>query len=114
MQELFDKMKEYLNMDSEISFEEFDHYYKNVIAFLNDDWTNLNEEETMHMLFILDNLKSNSEDRAKRKLKEAKKYQKIAQRTEIWAAALIKRLREVFGLSEEEISKRYEAIYEAV
>lgn len=28
MQELFDKMKEYLNMDTEISFEEFDGYYK--------------------------------------------------------------------------------------
>ncbi|MFY0545158.1 hypothetical protein [Brevibacillus sp. H7] len=113
MQELFDKMKEYLNMDSEISFEEFDQYYKRVIAFLGDDWQKLNEEESMQMLFILDNLKSNSEDRAKRKLKEAKKYQKIAQRTEIWASALIKRLKE-FGLNDEEISKRYEAIYEAV
>jgi hypothetical protein len=113
MQELFDKMKQYLNMDTEISFEEFDQYYKKVVAFLNDNWTQLNEEETMHMLFILDNLKSNSEDRAKRKLKEAKKYAKMAQRSEIWATALIKRLRD-FGLSDEEIGKRYETIYEAV
>ncbi len=114
MQELFDKMKEYLNMDTEISFEEFDQYYKKVIAFLGDGWTNLSEEESMQMLFILDNLKSNSEDRAKRKVKEAKKYQKIAQRTEIWASAIIKRLRDEFGLNDEEIGKRYEAIYEAV
>jgi hypothetical protein len=113
MQELFDKMKEYLNMETEISFEEFDGYYKKVVAFLNDNWTQLNEEETIHMLFILDNLKSNAEDRAKRKLKEAKKYAKMAQRSEIWATALIRRLRE-FGLSDEEIGKRYEAIYEAV
>ncbi|MDA5110015.1 MULTISPECIES: hypothetical protein [Brevibacillus] len=113
MQELFDKMKEYLNMDTEISFEEFDGYYKKVIAFLNDNWTGLNEDETLHMLFILDNLKSNGEDRAKRKEKEAKKYAKMAQRSEIWATALIKRLRDA-GLSDEEIGKRYEAIYEAV
>ncbi|WP_421616965.1 hypothetical protein ACAF76_017515 [Brevibacillus sp. TJ4] len=113
MQELFEKMKEYLNMDTEISFTEFDDYYKKVVEFLNDSWTGLNEDDTMHMLFILDNLKSNAEDRAKRKEKEAKKYAKMAQRTEIWANALIKRLREA-GLNDEEISKRYEAIYEAV
>ncbi|CAM3279618.1 MULTISPECIES: hypothetical protein [Brevibacillus] len=113
MQELFEKMKEYLNMDTEISFNEFDGYYKKVVAFLNDEWTELNQDDTMHMLFILDNLKSNGEDRAKRKEKEAKKYAKMAQRTEIWANALIKRLRDE-GLNDEEIGKRYEAIYETV
>ncbi|TKI57181.1 hypothetical protein E8L90_17915 [Brevibacillus antibioticus] len=113
MQDLFEKMKEYLNMDTEISFDEFDGYYKKVTAFLNDSWETLNEEDTMLMLFILDNLKSNGEDRSKRKIKEAKKYAKMAQRTEIWANALIGRLREA-GLTDEEIGKRYEAIYEAV
>ncbi|MDC0760860.1 MULTISPECIES: hypothetical protein [Brevibacillus] len=113
MQDLFEKMKEYLNMDTEISFDEFDGYYKKVTAFLNDSWETLNEEDTMLMLFILDNLKSNGEERSKRKIKEAKKYAKMAQRTEIWANALIGRLREA-GLTDEEIGKRYEAIYEAV
>lgn len=113
MQELFEKMKEYLNMDSEISFEEFDAYYKKVLEFLNDKWTTLNEEESMQMLFILDNLKTNSEDRGKRKTKESKKYQKMFQRTEIWGAAMMKRMHE-FGVNDEEIGKRYEAIYEAV
>ncbi|MED1919298.1 hypothetical protein P4V64_28805 [Bacillus thuringiensis] len=113
MQDLFEKMKEYLNMDTEISFDEFDGYYKKVTAFLNDSWETLNEEDTMHMLFILDNLKSNGEERSKRKTKEAKKYAKMAQRTEIWANALIGRLREA-GFTDEEIGKRYEAIYEAV
>lgn len=113
MQELFDKMKEYLNMETEISFEEFDGYYKKVVDFLNDNWTSLNEEDSMKMLFILDNLKSNSEDRSKRREKEAKKYQKMFKRTEIWALAMIKRLHE-FGLNDEEIGKRYEEIYEAV
>ncbi|MED2897282.1 hypothetical protein P4321_27260 [Brevibacillus porteri] len=100
-------------MDTEISFDEFDGYYKKVTAFLNDSWETLNEEDTMLMLFILDNLKSNGEERSKRKIKEAKKYAKMAQRTEIWANALIGRLREA-GLTDEEIGKRYEAIYEAV
>jgi len=113
MQELFDQLKVYLNMETEISFEEFDQYYKKVVAFLNDNWTKLNEEETMQMLFILDNLKANSEDRAKRKTKEMKKYQKMYQRSDIWLAAMFKRMRD-FGLSEEEITKRYEAIYESV
>lgn len=113
MQALFDKMKEYLNMDSEISFDEFDRYYKEVLDFLGTDWDKLNEEESMQMLFILDNLKSNADDRMKRRLKEAKKYKKIVDRTNIWISAMLKRLHDM-GLNDEEISKRYEAIYEAV
>jgi len=113
MNHLFDKMKEYLNMDTEISFEEFDQYYKEVVAFLNEQWDKLNEEDTMNMLFILDNLKSNSEDRAKRREKEAKKYKKIFERTDIWVKAMFKRMKD-FGWSEEQIGKRYEEIYEAV
>lgn len=113
MESLFGKMKEYLSMDTEISFEEFDQYYKEVIDYLSKDWQNLNEEDSMKMLFILDNLKSNSEDRAKRRTKEAKKYQKMNERTNIWVQAMFKRMRE-FGLTDEEIGKRYEEIYEAV
>ncbi len=113
MESLFEKMKEYLNMETEISFEEFDQYYKNVIDFLSKDWQTLNEEDSMKMLFILDNLKSNAEDRAKRRTKESKKYQKMFERTSIWVQAMFKRLRDM-GLSDEEIGKRYEEIYEAV
>lgn len=113
MQALFDKMKEYLNMDTEIPFEEFDRYYKEVIDFLGKGWEGLGEEESMQMLFILDNLKSNADDRAKRRLKEMKKYKKIVERTDIWISAMMKRLHEM-GLNDEEIGKRYEAIYEAV
>ncbi|MGE5704088.1 MAG: hypothetical protein ACM32O_16310 [Clostridia bacterium] len=113
MQALFDKMKEYLNMDSEISFDEFDRYYKEVLDFLGTDWDKLNEEESMQMLFILDNLKSNADDRMKRRQKEAKKYKKIVDRTNIWISAMLKRLHDM-GLNDEEIGKRYEAIYEAV
>ncbi len=113
MDQLFEQLKEYLNMDTEISFEEFDRYYKDVIAFLNENWDKLNEEESMKMLFILDNVKSNSEDRAKRKTKEAKKYKKMFDRTSIWSAAMFKRLLD-FGWTEEQIGKRYEEIYEAV
>ena len=114
MEHLFEKMKEYLNMETEISFEEFDQYYKAVVEFLNEDWTKLNEEDSMKMLFILDNLKSNSEDRAKRRTKETKKYKKIQERTDIWVQAMFKRMKDEFGLTDEEIGKRYEEIYEAV
>ncbi|WP_408110836.1 hypothetical protein [Brevibacillus sp. B_LB10_24] len=110
---LFDQMKEFLNMDTEISFEEFDRYYKEVVSFLNDGWQQLDEEQGLKMLFILDNLKANSEDRAKRRTKDAKKYKKMEERTGIWTGAMINRLREL-GLSQEEISKRYEELYEAV
>ncbi|MGD8191978.1 hypothetical protein ACQCN2_18575 [Brevibacillus ginsengisoli] len=113
MESLFEKMKEYLNMDTEISFEEFDQYYKQVLDFLGKDWQSLNEEDSLKILFILDNIKSNADDRAKRKAKEVKKYQKMSERTNIWVQAMFKRLREM-GLTDEEIGKRYEELYEAV
>ncbi|WP_309241948.1 hypothetical protein [Brevibacillus daliensis] len=113
MDQLFDQLKGYLNMDTELPFIDFDKYYKEVIAFLDSEWTNLSEEDTMRMIFILDNLKANSEERSKYKGKEAKKFAKIAERTNIWAQAMIKRMKE-FGVNDEEIGKRYEAIYESV
>ncbi|WP_139492308.1 hypothetical protein [Brevibacillus dissolubilis] len=113
MEALFEQLKGYLNMDTEIAFDEFDTYYKEVLKHLDAEWQQLSEEDTMKMLFILDNLKSNAEDRAKRKSKEAKKYKKMFDRTSIWVQAMFKRLRD-FGLSDEEIGQRYEALYEAV
>jgi esterase/lipase superfamily enzyme len=113
MEALFEQLKVYLNMDTEISYEEFDAYYKKVLEFLNGEWKNLDQDQTMKMLFIVDSIKSNAEDRFKRKLKEAKKYKKIAERTHIWTQALFNRLREM-GWSEEEIAKRFDEIYEAV
>ncbi len=113
MKDFFEKMKEYLNMDSEIPFEEFNDYYTRYIEFLKGNFESLNEEESLEGLLILNSLKSNSEDRAKRKGKEAKKYNKMFERTGIWAGAMFQRLVKL-GLSEKEIEARYEALGETV
>lgn len=113
MQQYFEKMKEYLNMETEISFEEFNDYYTRFIAFLNESFESLNEQECFEGLIILNSLKSNSEDRAKRKGKEQKKYKKMYDRTHIWAGAMFKRLLEM-GIPANEIERRYEELGESI
>lgn len=102
MEKFFDKMKEYLNMDSEIPYEEFEAYYKDVVDFLNQDYQELNQDDTLKGRFILTILMSNSEDRAKRHKNLAKKYKKIYEKSNLWAEALTLRLLKM-GMTKEEI-----------
>lgn len=102
MEKFFDKMKEYLNMDTEISYEEFETYYKEVIDFLSKDYQELNQEDTLKGRFILTILMSNSEDRAKRYKNLAKKYKKIYEKSNLWAEALTLRLIKM-GMTKDQI-----------
>jgi hypothetical protein len=113
MQQLFDKMKEYLNMDTEISFEEFRDYFQSVVEELKAHFETMEAEEAFQALFILYNLESNCEYRAKRKLPETKKYKKMRETANIWIAAIRRRLNKL-GYSELAISERMEELSEAV
>lgn len=92
MEKFFEKMKEYLNMDTEISYEEFESYYQEFTGFLKDNYQNFNQEESIKGRFVLSILMSNSEERAKKNKTLAKKYKKIREKSSIWAEALTYRL----------------------
>ena len=102
MEKFFGKMKEYLNMDTEIPYEEFDYYYKEVVVFLSKDYQELNQEDTLKGRFIHTILMSNSEDRAKRYKNLAKKYKKIYDKSNLWAEALTLRLLKM-GMTKDQI-----------
>jgi hypothetical protein len=106
----YNKMLEFLNMEEEISFKEFDTYYKQVLTELTD-YQNFNQEQALHALFIMDNLKSNSDSRIERRFAEAKKYKKISERCKVWVEALFIELKKS-GLTEKEITDKIEAMYE--
>ncbi|AQS58176.1 hypothetical protein [Desulforamulus ferrireducens] len=113
MEKLFEKLKEYLNMDTEISYEEFEAYYQDVISLLNAQYQELNKEETIHGRFILSIIMSNAEERAKNYKSLAKKYKKIYNKCQIWAEALTLRLLKM-GMTKDEIIQAEKDLHDSV
>lgn len=113
MEQYFEKMKEYLNMETEIPYEEFETYYQGVINFLNQGYLELNQDETLKMRFILTILMSNSEDRGKRYKSLAKKYKKIYEKSHLWAEALTLRLLKM-GMTKDDIMQAEQAINDSI
>ncbi|MBB5173038.1 hypothetical protein [Texcoconibacillus texcoconensis] len=112
MQELFQQIQTYLNMDEEIDFKEFDQYYKRVLATFNESGEQFSEQEVWYGLFISENLLSNADDRRKEsKGSQAKKYKKINERMSLWAKNFASRL-VALGYTEEQMNERFEAMFE--
>ncbi len=114
MEKLYNQMKEYLNMDDEISFGEFLEYYEEVMEFLKNNFEELNDEEAHQGRFILLNLSSNAGERAKRKGPLAKKYKKLREKTQFWEDAMTYRLKNNMGLTNKQIDDRYLELYDSV
>lgn len=112
MEALYEKIQQYLNMDEEISFQEFSDYYKQIIEHLGHHSESFNEENLWKALFIVENVMSNANARAsEKKGSEAKKYKKMAERTQLWARNLVDRIYEL-GYTDEQINERFEAMLE--
>ncbi|GAE36639.1 hypothetical protein [Halalkalibacter akibai] len=112
MQALYDQIQVYLNMEEEISFKEFSEYYRKVLAELGEVQESLDEEGVWKALFIVENVMSNAEGRAKEgRGSESKKYAKMADRLQLWAKNLAARLGQA-GYTEEDISERFNKMLE--
>ncbi|MCL1805594.1 MAG: hypothetical protein FWG28_06305 [Clostridiales bacterium] len=104
MEELFAKIKEYVNMDTEISTAEFSAYYKKVIDKLVADFDKLSEEELFQAKAIASIVSGNAATRSKRKDADAKKFRKMQEKSSFWADAIEYRLKKS-GLSEDDVAK---------
>ena len=113
MENFFAKMKEYLHMDTEISFAEFNDYYQQVMDYLKANYETLEKDDSIKAKFILMILASNSAARAQRKGPEMKKYKKINEKTRFWADAINFRLIQS-GLSQSEIDQALDEINKAI
>ncbi|WP_017727043.1 hypothetical protein [Halalkalibacterium ligniniphilum] len=111
MQELYEQIQVYLNMDEEISFKEFNDFYKKVLDRLGETHETLEEEMVWKSLFIVENVMSNANGRAKEtRGSEAKKYQKMAQRLQLWSNNLGARLAKA-GYTEEDVNERFDKMF---
>lgn len=112
MEELYNQIQGYLNMDEEIPFEEFDQFYKKVLDVLNERNEQFTEEDVWKALFIVENLMSNADARSKEtKGALVKKYKKMAKRNELWAKNFVVRLHK-FGYNDDQINARFEKMFE--
>jgi|GEM_PF-1420108 len=105
MEELFGKIKEYVNMDTEISTAEFTAYYKEVVDKLVADFDKLTDEELFQAKTITSIVSGNAATRSKRKGADAKKFRKMQEKSSFWADAIEYRLKKS-GISEEDIAGR--------
>ena len=102
MDSILVKMREYLEMETEIPFEEFKDYYEQVTDYLQNSYDDMTNDELFAAKFVLDIVSSNSKSRAMRKGPESKKYKKIAEKTSFWSEAIGFKLKKA-GMSQEEI-----------
>ena len=109
LEDLLGKLKEYLHMEDEISFEEFSAYYNKLISELNQKFDNLDQDARIKALYICSVVHSNAESRAKASKTTAKAFKKMSAKCGFWRDALKFHLGKS-GMTPQEIEKATEAI----
>ncbi|MGI6330536.1 MAG: hypothetical protein ACOX1Y_01935 [Zhaonellaceae bacterium] len=109
MEKLFEQLKDYLRMDSEIPFEEFLSYYQEVLDCFIKDYQEFDEDTLIKAKFIASIVNANAVARAKRKGNNTKKYKKIAEKMSFWAGALNYQLLEK-GMTQQQIDAAEEEL----
>lgn len=113
MEAFLAKMKEYLNMDSELPYPEFAEYFQDVISYLNKNYDGFDQDTCIKARFITSILQANSEDRAKHKSPNAKKFKKMTEKTHLWTDAINYRLLKE-GMTQEQIDAAIKEISDAM
>ena len=97
------KLKEYLSMDHELEFGEFNEYYNTVMAELNANYQNYDAEALLNMRYILSTVAVNAQAWSMRKDKNSKKYRKIDEKCRFWFDAITYKLTKELGYTSEMI-----------
>lgn len=105
MNELYEKMREYVKMDEEISTPEFVDYFQKVIDELQTKFDDMDQEALLRSKLITSILAGNSASRKARKDADSKKYKKINEKSVFWANAIEFRLKHM-GLTSAEIEEK--------
>jgi hypothetical protein len=100
-------------METEIPFEEFSEYYRDLIAELNQTFNDLDKEKRIKALYICSIVQSNADARAKGNKANAKTFKKISTKCAFWADAIKFNLGKD-GMSSEEIEQATEEINSSI
>ncbi|NLF79600.1 MAG: hypothetical protein GX572_00245 [Clostridia bacterium] len=110
MEELFNKMSEYVKMTEELPLSEFHAYYQSVIDYLMKNYQDMSADDLVKAKGITMIMAGNAKTRARRKDENRKKYDKIAEKAEFWESAIKLRLTKD-GLSAAELDEKVEALW---
>ena len=110
MEQLFAKMGEFIKMDTELPFPEFQAYYKDVMDYLMKNYQDMTTEQLVQAKGITMIMASNAGMRAVRKDENRKKFQKIGQKSTFWEGAIKMRLVKE-GMTEQELDEKIEALW---
>lgn len=113
MEQLFEKIKEYLHMETEIPLDEFSAYHKHVIQELTEGFEKMDQEMQIKARYICSIVQANADSRAKRSKKNGKVYKKISAKAGFWMDAINYRLIKD-GMTQADIDKRMEEVNEAI
>lgn len=110
MEAIKGKLKEYLSMDHELEFVEFNEYHQGIIAKLNGHFQDLTEEDLLYMRYVLNTVAVNAQMWGGRKDKNSKKYKKIQEKAKFWSDAITYKLKKELGYDDEKIDAADESI----
>ena len=113
MEALFEKLKEYLHMDTEIPFEEFSAYYRSLMDILNGQYQSLGREDCLQARYICSIVQANADSRTKQSKTNAKVYKKMSGKCSFWADAIAYRLRQE-GMSQGEIDQATQELNDSI
>jgi len=109
LKKLLEKLKEYLQMETEIPYEEFAEYYRQLISELTQTFNDLDKDARVKALYICSVVQSNADARAKENKATAKAFKKISAKCGFWRDAIKFHLGKD-GMSPQEIEQATEEI----
>lgn len=110
MEAIKEKLKEYLAMDHELEFGEFNEYYNTVLSELNANYQNYDAEQLLVMRYVLSTVSVNAQAWSSRKDKNSKKYKKIGEKSHFWVDAITYKLKKELDYTSDMIDEAEEKI----
>ncbi len=110
MEALFAKLREYLQMEEEIPFEEFSAYYKKVLAEWQANYQGYDKDILLQAAAIATVTAANAIDRGKYKDANSKKFKKMGDKLTFWAQAIALRLEKEYGLNNNQVDQEIDKL----
>lgn len=110
MEALFAKLKEYLQMEEDIPFEEFSAYYKQVLGEWQANYQDYGRETLLQAAAVATVAAANAIDRGKLKGANSKKFKKMGDKLTFWAQAIALRLDKEHGLNNNQVDQEIDKL----
>ena len=110
MEELVAKMGEFIKMEDELPFTEFQAYYQSVIDYLMKNYQDMTTDQLVQAKGITMIMGNNAKARAMRKDENRKKFTKMGEKSAFWENAIKLRLTKE-GMSESELDEKVDALW---